>query len=185
MTIDPAQPRPTTTPDPVTTPGRHLLHRRLGVARPRDLLAAARADGRPGPVLISAQITDTVSRLDATASTLACKIAILREHAKCLADGGRVSPHPASNTMAVLGAEIDMCLHHQELLSETLGAQIDTYTHLTAPAAPVAVRPELGIDSVPTRRLSRVRGTSGRCSCACANGGWCGGCGHAGCVRRT
>lgn len=34
------------------------------------------------------------------------------------------------------------------------------------------------------RPQSRRTTTAGRCSCACASGGFCGGCGHAGCRGR-
>jgi hypothetical protein len=37
--------------------------------------------------------------------------------------------------------------------------------------------------SGPPRRC-RLRHAAGRCSCVCASGGFCGGCGHAGCGRR-
>ncbi|MFC1437985.1 hypothetical protein ABUW04_06910 [Streptacidiphilus sp. N1-10] len=34
------------------------------------------------------------------------------------------------------------------------------------------------------RPVSRARGANGPCNCACASGGWCGGCGHRGCTAR-
>lgn len=58
-------------------------------------------------------------------------------------------------------------------------------------ATPPAPRARAATIPFPTQRLStghrpvsRVRGTTGPCGCACASGGWCGGCGHRGCTAR-
>ncbi|MEY9969279.1 hypothetical protein ABIA33_007367 [Streptacidiphilus sp. MAP12-16] len=117
-------------PDPVRSPGRHLIQQRLGAARPRDLLARATHTGNPALAPIAAQLTDTAARLDATADTLARHLTTLRNYADRLAAGARVTPCFASAAMTTLGAEIDLCLHRQDLLREQLHAQIDTYTHL-------------------------------------------------------
>ncbi|MEY9963373.1 hypothetical protein ABIA33_001406 [Streptacidiphilus sp. MAP12-16] len=124
---------PAAFPDPVRSPGRHLIHQRLGAPRPRDLLARAEKHGTPALALIAAQLADTAARLDATADTLARHLTTLREYADRLAAGARVTPCFASAAMTTLGAEIDLCLHRQDLLREQLHAQIDAYTHLETP----------------------------------------------------
>jgi hypothetical protein len=93
-----------------------------------------------------------------------------------------VNDNGTGDEMVFVGSELER-LH--EVLSEIINAKEDRQQAMDHSVVSVTLRPpkEL-VAEVNRRKKAMDRRAVGPCPCVCNSGGFCGGCGHAGCGRR-